>query len=141
MRGTLWMCEFPHTQAFALPRMGVSRMQCPKEVDVMGVAVRNAGIGAVSCCDEGSEIGVVRVSLLSRQLCTSTCVVELISTIFWDYNNPFFLTPSSQYLYSHCADNCPRICCTDFWFSSLCLQLLRDCPFSSLAGKGSDLIS
>lgn len=85
------MCEFPHTHAFALPWMGVSRVQCPKEVDVMGVAVRNAGIGVVSCCNGGSGIGVVRVSLLSRQLCTTTCVVELIfSTIFWDYNQPFF---------------------------------------------------
>lgn len=53
-------------------------MQSPKEVDVMRVAVCNAGIGAVSCCDGGSGIGVVTVSLLSRKLCHATCVVELI---------------------------------------------------------------
>lgn len=36
MCATLWMCSYPHTQAFALTRMGVSRVQHPGERDLMG---------------------------------------------------------------------------------------------------------
>lgn len=36
MCATLWMCSFPHTQAFALTPMGVSRVQHPGERDLLG---------------------------------------------------------------------------------------------------------
>lgn len=63
MCATLLMCSFPHTQAFALTRMGVSRVQHPGEKDLMGSCRCWSGVR----CDGRLGIGLVGVILLSRK--------------------------------------------------------------------------